>query len=84
MRSIDNNDENLKLRQKQRDKIQPKLGKLDLDYEKLYNAFYKFQTKPRLFPYGEIFEEGKESNDELISKIMKIKPGIISKIYVWH
>lgn len=79
MRSIDNNDENIKLRQKQRDKIQPKLGKLDLDYEKLYNAFYKFQTKPRLFPYGEIFEEGKESNDELISKIMKIKPGIISK-----
>ena len=79
MRSIDEDQKSSTLRQKQRERIQPKLGKLDLDYEKLYNAFYKFQTKPRLFPYGEIFEEGKESNDELISKIMKIKPGIISK-----
>lgn len=66
------------LRQQQREKIQPKMGRLDMDYEKLYEAFYKFQTKPRVLPYGELFEEGKHSNDELVTKAAKIKPGIIS------
>lgn len=66
------------LRQQQREKVQPKMGKLDMDYEKLYQAFSKFQIKPRVFPYGELFEEGKHSNDELVTKAAKIKPGIIS------
>ena len=77
--SDDDKDSKSNLRKQQRERVQPKMGKLDMDYEKLYDAFYKFQTKPRLFSYGELFEEGKESNDELILKILKIKPGIISK-----
>ncbi|EMG49212.1 SF3B2 Splicing factor 3B subunit 2 [Candida maltosa Xu316] len=76
MRNI-NDDSSMK--QKQREKVQPKMGTLDMDYEKLYSAFYKFQTKPRLYPYGEIYEEGKESNDELGQRIASVKPGVISK-----
>jgi hypothetical protein len=32
------------------------MGKLDIDYQKLYEAFFRFQTKPELTRYGE--EEG--------------------------
>jgi splicing factor 3B subunit 2 len=34
------------LKQKQRERVQPKMGKLDIDYQKLYDAFFRFQTKP--------------------------------------
>ena len=35
-----------KLRQKMRERVQPKMGKLDVDYQKLHDAFFKYQTKP--------------------------------------
>ncbi|KAH8175269.1 PSP domain-containing protein [Sarocladium implicatum] len=49
------------LKQKQRARVQPKMGKLDIDYHKLYDAFFRFQTKPELTRFGEVYYEGKES-----------------------
>jgi splicing factor 3B subunit 2 len=53
-------EENKKLRQKQKDKMQPKMGKLDIDYQVLHDAFFKYQTKPKFTPMGELYYEGKE------------------------
>lgn len=63
------------LKQKQRDRVQPKMGKLDIDYQKLYDAFFKHQTKPPLTRFGEVYYEGKE----LETKTMNFKPGIMSE-----
>ncbi|PFH60139.1 hypothetical protein XA68_11381 [Ophiocordyceps unilateralis] len=49
------------LKQKQRARVQPKMGKLDIDYQKLYDAFFRFQTKPELTRFGEVYYEGKEA-----------------------
>ena len=49
------------LKQKQRERVVPKMGKLDIDYQKLYDAFFRFQTKPELTRFGEVYYEGKES-----------------------
>lgn len=74
------------LKQKQRERVQPKMGKLDIDYQKLYEAFFRFQTKPELTRYGEVYYEGKEYetnlrhlrpgelNDEL-KEALNIPPG---------
>ena len=35
------------LKTKMREKVRPKLGKIDIDYQKLHDAFFKWQTKPR-------------------------------------
>jgi splicing factor 3B subunit 2 len=49
------------LKQKQRERVAPKMGKLDIDYQRLYDAFFRFQTKPELTRFGEVYYEGKES-----------------------
>ncbi|ROW06569.1 hypothetical protein VMCG_04436 [Cytospora schulzeri] len=48
------------LKQKQRERVQPKMGKLDIDYQKLYDAFFRFQSKPDLTRFGDLYHEGKE------------------------
>jgi splicing factor 3B subunit 2 len=62
------------LKQKQRERVQPKMGKLDVDYQKLYEAFFKFQTKPELTRYGEVYYEGKEYETNL----KHLRPGELS------
>lgn len=62
------------LRQKTRERVQPKMGKLDIDYVKLHNAFFKFQTKPRLYRFGELYYEGKEAEINMDS----FRPGKLS------
>ncbi|CAN6620772.1 cold sensitive U2 snRNA suppressor 1 [Trichomonascus vanleenenianus] len=52
------------LRQKARERVQPKMGTLDLDYGKLRDAFFKFQEKPRLYAYGEVYYEGKQYEND--------------------
>lgn len=73
------NNDDLTLKQQQREKVQPKMGKLDIDYQKLHDAFFKFQSKPRLFGYGDIYFEGREGMDEYGDEIARIKPGVVSK-----
>lgn len=43
-----------------REKMRGKMGKIKIDYEVLYNAFFRFQTKPRMTGHGDIYYEGKE------------------------
>ncbi|THG15261.1 hypothetical protein TEA_029703 [Camellia sinensis var. sinensis] len=49
-----------KLKQKQRERMQPKMGKMDIDYQVLHDAFFKYQTKPKLTAHGDLYHEGKE------------------------
>jgi len=36
------------------------MGKIDIDYQVLHDAFFKYQTKPKLSGHGELYYEGKE------------------------
>ncbi|KAI8608010.1 hypothetical protein BC830DRAFT_53935 [Chytriomyces sp. MP71] len=63
-----------KLKSKTRERMQPKMGKLDIDYQKLHDAFFRWQTKPRLSAHGDMYYEGKEFETKLKFK----KPGHLS------
>jgi splicing factor 3B subunit 2 len=62
------------LKQKQRERVQGKIGKLDIDYGKLYDAFFRRQTKPEMTRYGEVYYEGKEAETSMVH----LKPGVLS------
>ncbi|OTB03456.1 hypothetical protein M426DRAFT_321818 [Hypoxylon sp. CI-4A] len=62
------------LKQKQRERVAPKMGKLDIDYQKLYDAFFRFQSKPQLTRFGEVYYEGKEYETDL----RHLRPGELS------
>ncbi|KAK3683705.1 hypothetical protein B0T22DRAFT_257496 [Podospora appendiculata] len=63
------------LKQKQRERVQPKMGKLDIDYQRLYDAFFRHQTKPELTRFGDVYYEGKEWEADY----RVYKPGDISE-----
>nr|XP_011460254.1 PREDICTED: splicing factor 3B subunit 2 isoform X2 [Fragaria vesca subsp. vesca] len=63
-----------KLKQKQRERMQPKMGKMDIDYQVLHDAFFKYQTKPKLTTLGDLYHEGKEFE----VKLREMKPGMLS------
>merc|ERR1719328_505688 len=48
------------MKSKMREKVRPKLGKIDIDYQKLHDAFFKWQTKPKMTLHGDLYYEGKE------------------------
>ena len=62
------------LKQKTRERVQPKTGKMDIDYGKMYEAFFKFQAKPELTRFGEVYYEGKEYEVNM----RHLKPGQLS------
>ncbi|MCD9640567.1 hypothetical protein HAX54_025935, partial [Datura stramonium] len=64
-----------KLKQKQRERMQPKMGKMDIDYQVLHDAFFKYQTKPKLTSHGDLYYEGKEFE----VKLREMKPGTFSQ-----
>ncbi|PIA65099.1 hypothetical protein AQUCO_00100526v1 [Aquilegia coerulea] len=65
-----------KLRRKQRERMQPKMGKMDIDYQVLYDAFFKNKTKPKLTARGDLYYEGKEFE----VKLREMKPaGMLSR-----
>lgn len=72
------NNEEQTLKQDQRARVQPKMGKLDIDYQKLHDAFFKHQSKPRLFGFGDVYFEGREATDEYVEEIAEIVPGRVS------
>ena len=49
-----------KSKAKARERIRPKMGKIDIDYQVLHDAFFKYQTKPKLTNHGDLYYEGKE------------------------
>lgn len=63
------------LKQRQRERVQPKMNRLDMDYQKLHDAFFKFQTKPKLSKFGDVYYEGKE-NEKFDYSVFK--PGVVS------
>ncbi|KAF4793884.1 splicing factor 3B subunit 2 [Turdus rufiventris] len=62
------------MKSKMREKVRPKMGKIDIDYQKLHDAFFKWQTKPKLTIHGDLYYEGKEFETQLREK----KPGDLS------
>lgn len=38
--------------------MNPRLGKIDIDYQVLHDAFFKYQLKSNLTVFGDIFYEG--------------------------
>uniref|UniRef100_T1JLP0 PSP proline-rich domain-containing protein n=1 Tax=Strigamia maritima TaxID=126957 RepID=T1JLP0_STRMM len=48
------------LKSRMKEKVRPKMGKIDMDYQKLHDAFFKYQTKPKLTGHGDLYYEGKE------------------------
>ncbi|KZT09690.1 DUF382-domain-containing protein [Laetiporus sulphureus 93-53] len=65
---------NMSLKAKTRERVQPKMGKVDIDYQKLHDAFFKFMTKPNVTGFGEMYYEGKEFETQLKHK----RPGDLS------
>ncbi|EGN95876.1 hypothetical protein SERLA73DRAFT_187126 [Serpula lacrymans var. lacrymans S7.3] len=65
---------NMSLKAKTRERVQPKMGKVDIDYQKLHDAFFKFATKPPVTGFGEMYYEGKEFETSLKEK----RPGDLS------
>ncbi|CCI50321.1 unnamed protein product [Albugo candida] len=61
-------------KQKSRERMQPKVGRIDIDYQVLHDAFFRYQTKPDLSILGDLYFEGKEFEVKLKSKI----PGQLS------
>ena len=57
-----------------RERIQPKMGKIEIDYNILHDAFFRNQTKPRLSKHGSIYYEGMENT----IATPNIKPGRLS------
>ncbi len=53
-------DDKKKGKAKQRERVKPKMGKIDIDYQILHDAFFKFQTKPKMTRHGDLYYEGRE------------------------
>ncbi|XP_056631921.1 splicing factor 3B subunit 2 [Diorhabda sublineata] len=73
--SLQDKDESKTLKAKMRERTRPKLGKIDIDYQKLHDAFFKWQTKPKMTIHGDLYYEGKEFETRLKEK----KPGDLSE-----
>eukprot|EP01105_Mastigella_eilhardi_P028816 TRINITY_DN978_c0_g1_i1.p1 TRINITY_DN978_c0_g1~~TRINITY_DN978_c0_g1_i1.p1 ORF type:complete len:619 (-),score=244.43 TRINITY_DN978_c0_g1_i1:76-1899(-) len=63
-----------RVKQKQRAAMQPKMGAIDIDYQVLHDAFFRYQTKPKLTVHGDLYYEGKEFEVSIKEK----RPGEIS------
>ncbi|KAH3662277.1 hypothetical protein OGAPHI_005526 [Ogataea philodendri] len=78
MRSSMNDNEST-LKQRMRERVQPRMGQLDIDFNKLYDAFFKNQTKPDMLRFGEVYFEGLESIELLGPfKVGKYRPGVMT------
>ncbi|KAL6143734.1 hypothetical protein ACLB2K_054429 [Fragaria x ananassa] len=59
------------IRQNQREEDRNKLGAVCGNYQVLYDAFFKYQTKPKLTALGDLYYEGKEVDQESLRDQMK-------------
>ncbi|KAJ3052802.1 hypothetical protein HK097_005640 [Rhizophlyctis rosea] len=73
--AVKEKEEASKLKSKTRERHQPKMGKIDIDYQKLHDAFFRWQTKPKLTIHGDLYYEGKEFETKLKQK----RPGQLSE-----
>lgn len=63
------------VREKLKERMNPRLGKIDIEYSVLHDAFFKYQLKSELTVFGDMYYEGKE--DE--AKARQYKPGLMSE-----
>jgi splicing factor 3B subunit 2 len=62
-------------KQKGRERVRPKMNRLDINYEILRDAFFRYQTKPKMSRWGDLYYEGKEFE----TKENLYKPGKLSE-----
>jgi splicing factor 3B subunit 2 len=62
------------MKQKARERMQPKMAKMDIDYNVLHDAFFRYQTKPKLIGHADLYHEGKEFEISFRDK----RPGVLS------
>lgn len=63
------------VREKLKERMNPRLGKIDIDYGVLHDAFFKYQTKSKMTAFGDTYYEGKEEE----AKAKLFKPGVLSE-----
>ena len=73
------------MKTKMRQRVRPKLGKIDIDYQKLHDAFFRYQTKPKMTRHGDIYYEvlsaqcgminGAIKGKEYETRLRELKPG---------
>jgi splicing factor 3B subunit 2 len=69
--AVAEDEESQSAKQKNRSRVAPKMGAIDVDYKTLHDAFFKHQTKPKnLTQFGDVYYEGKEMEVKT-----NIKPG---------
>ena len=51
------------------------MGRIDIDYQVLHDAFFHHQTKPVMTSHGDLYYEGKEYE----IKYTKLRPGVVSE-----
>ncbi|CAN8061673.1 unnamed protein product [Agarophyton chilense] len=69
-------DQKKSLKQRQREKMRAKTGRgVDIDHSRLRDAFFKYQTKPRLTSQGDIYYELRE----LEVDGSRFRPGFLSE-----
>lgn len=73
--AMDEDEKNKSEKQKNRARVAPKLGAVDVDYQTLHGAFFKYQTKPNLTKFGDLYYEGREFETQ---KSSDLQPGVIS------
>lgn len=63
-KAIDGDENDMTAKKKNRNRVNPKMGALDVDYRTLHDAFFKHQNKAsiqeRLTEFGDLYYEGKE------------------------
>lgn len=69
-------DQKKTLKQRQREKMRAKTGRgVEIDHSRLRDAFFKYQTKPRLTKHGDVYYELRE----LEVDGSQFKPGVLSE-----
>ena len=73
--AIAEDEQNMSIKQKNRARVAPKLGAVDVDYRTLHDAFFKYQSKPKMTKFGDLYYEGKEFETQ---KSQHFQPGVYS------
>lgn len=60
-KAIEDKDSKKTLKQRMREKVRPRHRKMNIDYQTLHDAFFKYATKPTLTKFGDVYFEGKET-----------------------
>ena len=69
------------LKQKTKERVRPKMGKLTIDYQKLHDAFFKWQTKPKMSIHGDLYYEVKGCL--LLRYLVSLSSGVINWQLIW-